>query len=155
MFGGSGNPDTLVGTRGGRLHVQEASHTEQFLDCVVTVRRIVGALTNQEAASGPSQNGYRRDAQEDHGCVGPCHADRRRRDQQHAAGEHEDRHRTRLLFDLWLPLPGGVGIQAGGDQFRPGLDRVLGISPLPLGGSLDRSAAGAAIHASPEDLTSY
>src|SRR5258705_10394383 len=65
MVGGPGNPDTLTGTRGGRLGLQEASHAEQFLNCVVTMRRIVGALTNQEAAGGPSQNGFRRDAQEE------------------------------------------------------------------------------------------
>jgi hypothetical protein len=58
MVGGPGNPDTLAGARGGRLGLQEASHAEQFLDCVVAVRRIVGALTNQEAAGGPSQNGF-------------------------------------------------------------------------------------------------
>lgn len=105
---------------------------------------------------GPSrrEGALRQDAM-GHGCVGHCHAAGVAEGQQHAAGEHEDRHKTLLLFDLWLPLPGGVGIQAGGDQFRPGLDRVLGISPLPLGGSLDRSAAGTAIHTSPEDLTSH
>src|SRR6266849_4553567 len=71
MVRGPGNPDTLAGTRGGRLGLQETSHAEQFLDCVVAVRRIVGALTDQETAGGPSQNGFRRDAQEERSLARP------------------------------------------------------------------------------------
>src|SRR6266850_3135740 len=53
---------------------------------------------------------------------------------------------------LRLPRARGVGIHPVRDQLAPLLDRVLGVSPLPLGRGLDRPTTGPPVHPGSEDL---